>query len=637
MLASAWVAPAAAGNTLHVIHERAAPAFERDEALCGSGAGGGFLGYLGSRRVCADAVVDRLHEHPALVGGGIDAVVLLTSRPMEKTIYQVHPARRVFLSLADLTRQPDVPLTVRGQRDGEGGHLVWLKGLPLIDSVCDPERVTDVGACRAGRPWHGEGDFSAPFDGRYEMQSLALIEEARVARAHGHDDESLAGVTRLGPRGACVRMENVQGVSLVDLAFEDCWFSAVQAVNSRAITLSNARIHGSTFGLLAIATSGREADAHTYRVSRTHWLQSPGAYQSKDAPCAEPHRDLSCALDVWDDLPWVIVHHHLWRPLNGALFAATNIAGNVLVDGNLLERAYNGVRIIAERPGTGRNVEIRGNRFRFLRDNAVEPEVQADGWIVKHNSFENVHAWISTSGVRGGSMYLFGNTGWFDSRHLAGQHCDETISWGQSPRFLGLAGDRGRYALVAGADGAQAPKCRDNSRGVILKTGDEPRAGFPYFQWISIFNNGWRTRSPLFASAHAAPLSHFNNAIAFTGCGLDGPPPCRQVPAPLEECQAGNDDTRGRVGLDRFWTVDGGALAADCFSATPGPAQPDARAADTRIVDHVFCRDAVNRAFTGLAYGDGPCRLQVRPNLFAEAEDGEPRPAEVLPLSLIHI
>jgi hypothetical protein len=157
---------------------------------------------------------------------------------------------------------------------------------------------------------------------------------------------------------------------------------------------------------------------------------------------------------------------------------------------------------------------------------------------------------------------------------------------------------------------------------VVLKTGDKRKQKFPYFEWISIFNNSWRTRSPLFSSKHAAPLSHFNNAIAFTGCGLEGPWHCRQIPAPLGYCKAGNKRTRGRVGLAQFWTEDDQALVADCFSVTPGPAEPDVRVPETRDVRHAFCRDVVNRNFEGLPYGTGKCGLVVNAKVFA-ADRGE--------------
>lgn len=594
-------------KTLYGAHGFAEPPFERDAALCGEGPGEGFVGYAGGRKVCADVLVQRIEEIPELAGGPVDEIVLLTSRPQTRTLYRVGEDRRPILPLGNLARPMDRPLSIRGQRGAEGGHLVWLKGLELIDTICDPDRVADFEACRAGRPSGTDEDGEQEhWSRRYEVTSLALIEEARIARGIERSLDEHRGVTGKGPRHYCVRLRRVSGVVLSDLAFEDCWLSAVVAVNARHVELRDARIHGSTSGLLAIATRGLSADSHGFVVSGTHWIQSPSAYKS-DAPCAEPHLDLSCPLDLWDDIPWGVTHHHIWRPLNGGLFAAYNIAGNVLFENNVIERAFNGIRIISESPETGRNVTVRGNVFRFIRDNAVEPEGRAESWLVKHNRFENVHAWFSTDGVRGRDIYIFGNVASYDPDRMPGTACSDAIDWESSPFFEGLAGDRGRYVLLDVSYDPTSIECRGHYRGAILKTGDKRKAGFPYLDRISVFHNSWQTRSPLWGNKHASPLVHFNNLVELTGCGLDGPWHCRQIPTPPQYCGAGNKRTRGRVALEQYWTDDGGALLADCVSLRPGPAEPDDRAEVTRDIAHIFCRDLYNRRFAQPGYGEGHC------------------------------
>lgn len=591
----------------HAAFAGAEPPFKSDAAACPN-APDGLVGYLGDRRVCANTMLDALKDARGINDASIPEVVLLTSRPNGKTLYRVDAERRPVLALAGLHRPEDRPLVIRGQRDAEGRHLVWLKGLDLIDTICDPARVLDAQACREGRPVPtapGESDRS--FARRYEMMSLAMVEQARMARLFEQEVDRYEGVTARGPRTYCVRLRNVSGVRIADLGFEDCWIAAISAVNTRRVTLDGVRIHGSTFGLLAIATKGYSPDTHSFVISNSHWIQSPAAYRSDATPCASPHRDLSCALDIWSDIPWGVTHAHLWRPLNGALFAGYNIAGNVLIEGNLVERAYNAIRIISERPRTGRNVEIRGNRFRFIRDNAVEPEARAEGWIIKHNVFENVHAWISTDGVSGKGFYVFGNVAFYDPANMPGTNCSDDVEWAASPGLQGLAGDSARYVPIDASHDPSSVACRGHYRGAILKTGDSHKTSFPYIDRISIFNNSWRTRSPLWGNKHASPLSHFNNLIEFTGCGLDGPWHCRQVPTPPEYCGAGNERTRGRVALPQFWTDDGGALVADCVSLVPGPVEPDERVREVVDVEHVFCRDLYNRPFKGLPYTGGAC------------------------------
>lgn len=613
----------AAASTIYAAHALAEPEFERDAALCGEGRGGGLVGYADGRKVCAHVVLQRLGEIRDLADGGVDEIRLLTSRPGERTLYRVGEERIPILSIGNMARSLLRPLTIRGERGADGTHLIWLKGLELIDTICDPDRVADVADCRAGRPSALDGEPAA-WDRRYEITSLAMIEEARAARIVERRLAEFSGVSLQGPRHYCVRLRRVIGVVLTDIAFEDCWLSAVIAVNSQRIELRRARIHGSTTGLLALATSGLSAASHSFVVADTHWIQSPGAYKPARA-CAKPHLDLSCPVDLWDDLPWGVSHHHLWRPLNGGLFAAHNIAGNVLFERNTVERAFNGLRILSDRPGTGRNVSVRDNLFRFVRDNAVEPEGRAEGWVIKHNRLENVHAWFSTDGVRGRGVYIFGNLASYDPDAMPGTRCNAAADWAQSPFFEGLAGDKGRHVLLDTSHDPTAVECKGHYRGAIIKSGDKRKSGFPYLDRISVFHNSWQTRSPLWGTKHASPLSHFNNLIEFTGCGLDGPWHCRQIPTPLRYCKAGNKRTRGRVALMQYWTADGTALVADCVSLLPGPAQPDDRAGETRDVTHDFCRDVVNRGFQQPEYGAGGCGAVFDPGALITQRGAAPR------------
>jgi hypothetical protein len=72
--------------------------------------------------------------------------------------------------------------------------------------------------------------------------------------------------------------------------------------------------------------------------------------------------------------------------------------------------------------------EITGNFFEYIRDNAVEPEDHAAFWIVKHNAFVNSYAVISTDGVSGNDLLVFGNL------------CSSGDTWLELPRSR-LAGE----------------------------------------------------------------------------------------------------------------------------------------------------------------------------------------------------
>jgi len=114
LILTSLAVPAVRADVLYAAYERAEPQFERDEALCGSGPGGAFVGYLGSQRVCADVMVGQLRADARIREGRIDEIVLLTSKPDQKTIYLTGLARQAILPLDNLIRRSDAPLTIRG-------------------------------------------------------------------------------------------------------------------------------------------------------------------------------------------------------------------------------------------------------------------------------------------------------------------------------------------------------------------------------------------------------------------------------------------------------------------------------------------------------------------------------------------
>ena len=60
------------------------------------------------------------------------------------------------------------------------------------------------------------------------------------------------------------------------------------------------------------------------RDCREYLRQSPSTYRSSPMRC-DIHNDWSCPVSIWADVPWAVVHHYFWNPLNGALFTAKDI------------------------------------------------------------------------------------------------------------------------------------------------------------------------------------------------------------------------------------------------------------------------------------------------------------------------
>src|SRR3546814_11168864 len=87
------------------------------------------------------------------------------------------------------------------------------------------------------------------------------------------------------------------------------------------------------------------------------------------------------------------------------------------------------------------NVEVYNNDFFFIRDNPVEIEGWAANWRIHGNSFVNSHSWLSMDGMQGGPVYVFGNTGTFDS--TPGGSCGETWRPYQKRREEGRVGKGG--------------------------------------------------------------------------------------------------------------------------------------------------------------------------------------------------
>ena len=74
------------------------------------------------------------------------------------------------------------------------------------------------------------------------------------------------------------------------------------------------------------------------------------------------------------------------------------------------------------------------------------------------------------------------------------------------------------------AEGDDA-RCDTHMLGTAIKMGtlDDLPDG-PVLDRIFFFNNSLRTRSPLFRGSPGPPVTSYNNAVEFTGCGTDAAP-----------------------------------------------------------------------------------------------------------------
>jgi hypothetical protein len=120
-----------------------------------------------------------------------------------------------------------------------------------------------------------------------------------------------------------------------------------------------------------------------------------------------------------------------------------------------------------------------------------------------------------------------------------------------------------------GAEGDEAD-CSSHRFGTAVKLGgDDDR---PLLERVLFFNNSLLTRSPLFRGSPGPPITSYNNAVTFIGCGQDGNTSCKQE----VDCSD-----------KALWTEDRRALFADCFPM---------RDKDGRPIGHRMRSNAYSRA-----------------------------------------
>lgn len=241
----------------------------------------------------------------------------------------------------------------------------------------DPVTVVRGGSDEAPITIVGPADGSAIFDGGRKPED-GLYEEGWASDGHW----------------AFVKMTGVAHVTFQHISFRNCWpavfylrgvsdtiFSDLQGTGSRHVVFARNSFFRKTRNLLLQNITWVQDPDHDMWEGRTHWKE---VKQKKD----------------FKDKSW----------FNGALFESYDIHGDVTIRHCDVSHAFNAVRMdIADnrvsmsggKPtvSRNRNVRIYGNRFSFIRDNAIEPEGGLQGWLVAENHFFQVHAALSCDGV----------------------------------------------------------------------------------------------------------------------------------------------------------------------------------------------------------------------------------------------
>ena len=407
---------------------------------------------------------------------------LLRQQSAEETFYSVDLSS--YRSALRWNGSDDNKLVVRGQVDRAGlfpRATTIMVGQPLGQTTC---KLGSIELC-----YPPPSGTAVPNSERHQELADEVAAEMESRRTTPQDQSDVRF------RLHCFLLWESAYVEFVDMGFRDCWYAAVASFASSHIALRDSVIEGSTWGFLAVGRRDMPQTAHSFEVTGNLWKQSPATYRH-NSPACDIRNDWDCPASVYADIPWGISHHHFWSPLNGALFRSKDILGNVKFVNNYIYDAYNGIRATissscrknaACRDRANIGFEITGNVFKNIRDNPIEPEGHAAYWIIKQNMFINVHAAVSTDGVSGHDLLVFGNI--FALVGVPGSNCHDE-GWAGSRQFLAKRGG-GKWSTVA-AEGDEA-ECATHRFGTAVKLGGDDDQQL--LERVLFFNNSLLTRS----------------------------------------------------------------------------------------------------------------------------------------------
>ncbi|MFO1039880.1 MAG: hypothetical protein U1E45_23810 [Geminicoccaceae bacterium] len=291
-----------------------------------------------------------------------------------------------------------------------------------------------------------------------------------VARADCLRGRGYPGIQAIATE-AFLTIDSSDHVVVEDLSIRGAWPTAVFVDTSASVRLSRIHVRESSF---AFFLHGERTSDIT--ICHCRWLQ-----------------DVNRG-DIWRRIPWKYIHSETFsdgdaRAFDGDFIRSYRIRGRLHVHHNWIEHCFNGIQCFNRRDyrdaTLNSDVVIHDNVFRYVRDNVIEPEVEAHNWWVFRNRIFNCHAPFSLEMERSSNFYIFENTYWFDEQQ-------------------------------------GVPDTDKNRGGCFFKLGSEgppPSEVTHYF-----FNNSLFLRSPLIKNGTFGGLLVKNNVIGYASAmGIEVP------------------------------------------------------------------------------------------------------------------
>jgi hypothetical protein len=271
--------------------------------------------------------------------------------------------------------------------------VAGVAGITRVDPGMDHATVTRL--LRAAKPGDTILFAAGTYTGKYFLENLhGEANRPVVIRGEGSAGTIIDGET--GPGMYLVNnafnLKNCSWITLEEFTIRNCWTDLVRVENSSWITLRNCTLYG---GKRALYATGR--GSHHFLVEQCTWEQDERVWTHEG------------------DYSWEEIHHGIHKHYNGSLFQGSGISGVFVLRDNVIRNTFNAFRLSTmEDVGTDllacTNGEIYRNTIFNTSDNVLEPEVHVLNLHFYHNTIVNGHAFISLTEVRGGMLYVYGNT-----------------------------------------------------------------------------------------------------------------------------------------------------------------------------------------------------------------------------------